>query len=463
MQTPPRPPIRFGSHLARWILLVAILVPALATTAAAADPAPYVDSAAIRARFDTITADDMELLRTKKILLGSRSFGLNLAKGLGQLKKLDPTLDLTGSYKRYDVFKAGGDLSVVPADAFTQSLFVHVMVTHWPLTKRLEEINALLSDPAHGFGSQVDAVIVFYHTATPEIFDTYQQTVLDWQKSYPKARIIAVTSGFMGPKHAKNNEASFAFGEKARSELRGQIPLYDLGAILSDDFRAGHVYAPEYSADPAEVHPNLPAGETMMAKGFLLILKEAFAWSPSGSGAPSPTSPTSQTGPTSRTGQLAPTSPNTTLSPTSADYRAVRAILDANDLKAKAVEGVTVVENGRVVGLFLQEGGMVTLPDAIGGLTELRKLHLYGDRNLPLPRLRSISPALGKCKKLEELLLNQNDLTTLPAELANLNQLTILSVADNHLANLPPTVTAWAQKFDPRGLADQRPAPPQKP
>ncbi len=133
----------------------------------------------------------------------------------------------------------------------------------------------------------------------------------------------------------------------------------------------------------------------------------------------------------------------------------MRAILDANGLTKKEVDGVSVVKNGRIVELFLQEGSIAELPDAIGGLTALRKLHVYGDRTLNLPLLKKASPAIGKCTEIEELLLNQNDLTTLPAEIASLQKLRNLSVAENHLAGLPPEVTAWAPKFDPKGLADQ--------
>lgn len=61
-----------------------------------------------------------------------------------------------------------------------------------------------------------------------------------------------------------------------RARFKGKVPLYDLGAILSDDFRCGHAYCPEYSKDPAGVHPNLDAGQTIMAKGFLLILRDTF-------------------------------------------------------------------------------------------------------------------------------------------------------------------------------------------
>jgi hypothetical protein len=139
-----------------------------------------------------------------------------------------------------------------------------------------------------------------------------------------------------------------------------------------------------------------------------------------------------------------------------ADAKAVQAILTANGLTKKKVEGVSVVENGRVVKLYLQEGGVKVIPDAIGELTELRLLHCYGDRNLKLPLLTKVSPAIAKCGKLEELLLNQNDLATLPPEIAQLTNLKVLSIADNKLKDLSEVVKAWAEKFDPKGLADQK-------
>lgn len=408
--------------------------------------APNVDAKAIKERFASITEADMEMLRSKKIVLVSRSFGLNLFKGLNFLARENQMYDFLSSYERFDVFKAGGNVEIIPADALQRKNFVHFLGTYWPHTKRLEELNSVLGAPPHEFGKSVDAVVVFYHTATPALFETYTTQMEAWRAAYPNTRFIYVTSGFMGPKYAKENEASFAFGEKIRGDLKGKVPIYDMAAILSDDFRVGHVYCPEYSKDPAEVHPNDPAGEMMLAKGFLLVLKEAFALPP----------------PPIQRGAVKATRVETkaeTLPATHADAKAVRAILDANGLKDKTVEGVSVVKDGRVVELFLQEGGVSEIPDALGTLTALRKLHVYGDRTLPLPLLKTVSPAIGKCAALEELLLNQNDLGTLPVEISSLTNIRNLSLADNRLHNLPPAVTAWAQRFDPKGLADQKPAP----
>jgi len=437
-----------------WFAVAVVLLAATAASGQNPGAAPaagggkrvplYVDSKTAKEHFNEVTAEDMEMLRGKKILFASRSFGLNLCSGLRALAAQDKKYELLSSYQRYDVFKAGGDVSVIPADAYKQKNFVHFLASMWPLTKRVDEIDQLLRQKPHEFGKTVDAVVIFYHMSTPEAFEHYASKMDALRRDFPKIKFIYVTAGFMAESRAKENEPSHAFSEKVRARYKGQVPLYDLGAILSDDFRAGHAYCPEYSKDPAGVHPNLPAGETMMAKGFLLVLRDAFKVTGTGdAGAPKTGGPAA--------GQVE------TLPADHPDYKAVRAILDANGLKEKKVQGVTVVENGRAVKLYLQEGGVSELPEAIGALSELRVLHVYGDRNLGHKLLEKVSPAIGRCTKLEELLLNHNELRTLPAEIAALTKLKTLSLADNRLKDLPPAVAEWAKRFDPQGLTEQNP------
>ena len=425
-----------------------LLASLLLQTCGWSQDAPFIDSKAIKERFSTITAQDMELLRTKKILFGSRSFGLNLCNGLTSLAQKDAKYKLLGTYQKFDVLWAGGDIAVIPPDIFTKSTFVHFLCSMWPLTQRVDEMDQLLRQEPHHFAKSADVVIIFYHMFSNEAgaFEHYAAKMDAMRADFPNLKIIYVTAGFMGPKEAKINEMAHLFSEKVRQRYRGQVPVYDLGAILSDDFRAGHVYCPEYSHDPADVHPNSEAGQEMMAKGFLLVLRDALAMK--SSGAVLPPVP----GAAAVKATALASAQKYQLSPQRPEYKAVRAILDANGLTAKKVEGVTVARKGHIVELYLQEGGVTVIPDEIGVLTELERLHVYGDRSLNHPLLQKISPAIGKCAKLNELLLNNNDLTTLPAEIAQLDHLKHLSLADNLLTNLPPTVVEWAKKFDPTGL-----------
>lgn len=442
------PPVRQQLQIPRksgpwqFLCLFACLLAPGATSAAEPVQAPYVDSQAIKERFDTVTPADMEMLRSKKILFASRSFGLNLCGGLAELAKKDKNFELVSSLQRYNVRVAGGDLNIIPADAFEKTHFVHFLADAYPLTKRVDQMDALLRNPPHNFGKVADIAIIFYHQSSPEVFEYYAAKMDALRADFPNIRFIYVTAGFMGPSKAAANENSHLFSEMVRKRYKGKVPLYDLGAILSDDFRVGHQYCPEYSKDPADVHPNLPAGTTMMAKGFLLLLRDTLRQAPVAA-APLPEI-------TEKADAKVETLPAD-----HPDASAARAILDANGLNKMTVESISVVANGRIVELFLQEGGITELPDAIGRLDALRKLHLYGDRKLSHPLLTKISPEIGRCSKLEELLLNNNDLETLPVEIASLRQIKSLSLGDNRLKSLPPEVIEWAMRFDPKGLAQQ--------
>jgi hypothetical protein len=422
-----------ASH--RFLIALSVAAICVLTTSGLRAEAPYVDSKAIKERFKNITEADMKMLREKKILLVSRSFGLNLCNGLRVLAKEDAKYDLLGSYERYDIPRKGFDS--ISADAFKDRNFVHVLGTYWPHTKRMEETDDLLRKPPHEFGKTVDVVIVFFHIATPDNFDAITGKMDAMQKDFPKVKFIYVASGFMAKEKEKENAASFAYAEKVRERYKGKAPLYDMGAILSDDHNAGHHFAPDYSKDPAGVHPNTDLGQTMMAKGFLLVLTEAFK---NDGKAAAPAVPASRA-------EVAGAKVET-LAPTHPDYVAVRAILDKNALTKKTVESITVVENGRVVKLYLQEGGLAELTDEIGVLTDLRLLHLYGDRALGLPLLKKISPAIAKCTKLEELLLNNNDLTTLPAEIVGLKKLRSFTVDDNPIKGLSPALSQWVKAHE---------------
>lgn len=258
------------------LLLLAIETKSLPAAEQPSDQSPFVDSKTVKGRFADITDSEMELLRGKKILFASRSFGLNMCNGLKALARQDAKYDFLSSYQRYDVFKAGGDVSVIPADAFDRANFVHFLATYWPHTKRVDEMDRLMRKAPHHFGKKVDVVIIYFHTALPRAFDHYAAKMDALRADFPQVHFIYVTAGFMAASRAKDNENAHAFSEKVRARYKGRVPVYDLGAILSDDFRSGHAFCPEYSKDPVGVHPNLDAGQTMMAKAFLLILRDTF-------------------------------------------------------------------------------------------------------------------------------------------------------------------------------------------
>ena len=427
-------------HQVSWSVCLLML---LATAIQAEDEAPFIDAKAIKERFATITQQEMDSLRQRHVLIASKSMGLNLVTGLNLLAKQSPMHDISTGFQRFDVEKKGG-LAIIPADIYQKSKLVHFLATRYPVIKRVEETDQLMRRPPWTFSAHVDVVmIVFVAEVTPAFFPSYCAMMNALARDMPRTRFIHCTSSVLadGPEKSDRSVPNMlAFSELVRATYRGKAPVYDLAAILSDDFRNGTVMLPEYSKDATGVHPNQPAGEIQMAKGFILAMRDALRW---------------KGGAASSVGAPIVATKVETLPPEHPEYRAVRAILDRNGLTAMRVEGQTTVRDGHVVGLFIQEAGVQEIPTEIGELAYLERLHCYSDRTLGHPLLRSISPAIAKCVRLQELSLANNDLSALPAEMVNLKNITSLSLAGNRLHNLPAPVTAWITSHDPTALSRQ--------
>lgn len=430
--------------LARCLGLLALVLALHVPGGLTAAEAPFIDARAVKERWSDVTPADMAVLRETRVLVGSKSIGLNLVKGLAIVGKDDPAFNLVGNFARFDVEKNGG-LDAIPGDAFASTRFVHFMATRHPYIKRMEELDRLLRTPPWRFGEQPLVATILYAEVDPESFPAYKDLVAGLRRDFPQVRILHATTSIFAANSTlaeSRREKMREFNKLLRAEYKGREPIYDLEAILSDDFRDGAVMCSEYTKDPTGVHPNLDPGMRVMGRGYILALRDTLRWS-----ADAPPLP-----PGKPAARIAGTE---TLAPDHPEYRAVRAILDRNGLRASTVEGHIQVRDGHVVGLFIQEAGVTVIPDEIGRLAKLERLTCYGDRTLGQPFLRSISPEIGKCTALRELLLNHNDLTDLPAEITALTGLETLSLADNRLGELSAPVRTWAARFDPQGLTRQ--------
>jgi hypothetical protein len=417
--------------------------------------APFIDAKAVKERWSEVTPEDMKSIQKCKILFTSKSIGLNLVKGLGLVGKADAAYSTLGAFQRFDLEKKGG-LPVVPADIFPSANLVHLLGTRHPYPRRVEELDELMRQDPWKFGSQVDVIMALYAEVKPDVFPQYQELMDGLVRDFPNVQVIHATTSIFAPGQIADraHEGMEAYNALLRQQYRGKAPVYDLAAILSDDYRSGAVMLPEYTKDPTGVHPSLDPGMIAMGRGFILAVRDTLKWKQS-----QPTSGAATATPRAETPVFAPApvpAKAESLPTNHPEYLAVRAILDRNGLSAMKVEGQTEVRGGHVVGLFIQEAGVTEIPDEIGKLAKLERLHCYGDRTLQHPYLKSISPEIGKCTELQDLLLNHNELTTLPVEMTNLTRLTSLSLADNRLRDLPKALQEWAGKFDPKGIGQQR-------
>jgi hypothetical protein len=241
-----------------------------------AQNAPYVNAAVADTEFHRITSQNMDLLRTKKILFLSRSFGLNMLAGISSLTAANSMYNLLNSFVEYDIFSSGGDESVIPEDAFKNFNFIHVMCTASPYTARLTEFNNLLCNYPHFFADDADVAWMDFHSADSSTFGPYSALMDTLQAHYPHIKFIYVTAGLEGPSQVDLNNASAQFSTMIRTKYKGEVPLIDWGFELNNDSACGNNYCPSYSTDPADVHANTQFAQERVAKGFLVMLNKLF-------------------------------------------------------------------------------------------------------------------------------------------------------------------------------------------
>ncbi|MBF0430116.1 MAG: hypothetical protein HQK83_02470 [Fibrobacteria bacterium] len=140
------------------------------------------------------------------------------------------------------------------------------------------------------------------------------------------------------------------------------------------------------------------------------------------------------------------------------DMKAVRAILDANNLLDIMEEEVAMTDdNERVVDISLSKLNIEVLPPQIGRLRALQSLDLSRNKlstlpgsigdlkqlvslNLSYNDLKELPPEIGKLKSLKTLILNFNKLTVLPGEMSGLHKLEQLYISMNQLKTLPSSI-----------------------
>jgi len=238
----------------------------------------YVGATEADTLFSTITAEDMAIIRTKNVLIASRSYGQNMLDGIDRLKAVNPMYALDYGRNIVNLFYVPE--SNMPADVFSRDHVVHYLCSLDPETKRLDEFDRYLRNAPYQFASKIDVAMVEFHQASPATFPYYKQKMDGWRRDFPNIHFIFVTAGVqpLGP-NDDNNEASWQFGDLVEANYRGVAPLMDWRDLLSthaDGTSAGHYMASEFNLNyPSgdSLHPNAPFIEERLGKALLVMLK----------------------------------------------------------------------------------------------------------------------------------------------------------------------------------------------
>jgi hypothetical protein len=243
-----------------------------------AQNAPYVNAAVADTEFHRITAADMDVIRSKKVLFATRSYGQNLYNGLVSLANKNPMHNLLNSYVRYDVFSAGGNLGVIPPDAFHNYNFVHFMRSPSPPADGIYETDRLIRNFPHYFKDNADAVMIYEFASDSAItYGPYTTTMDSLRASFPYINVIYSTGALFDPRYAATDNIAYAqYNAAVRSRYKGRAPFYDLAYMQNNDSACGDNMCANYTTDPAGTHPNTEFIQERLAKGFLVMLYKLY-------------------------------------------------------------------------------------------------------------------------------------------------------------------------------------------
>ena len=244
----------------------------------------YVGAAEADNEFGIITAEDMANIQGKKILLCSRSFGLNIEDGLNVLESENSIYAISKNNYSDRLNLVYDDLSDLPdASIFNTYDMYHVLISPSPLTKRIDEFDYMIRNLYH---TRIDAAILLYHTADGAMFSEYKTKMDKLKADFPNIKFGYTTSGVSPVEGSSENTKSCDFASQSIAEYKGVEPLYDMKDILSTDedgvTDCGCQMCPDFNlkfGDPPtgdDTHPNSPFSEKRMGKGFLLLLHKMF-------------------------------------------------------------------------------------------------------------------------------------------------------------------------------------------
>jgi hypothetical protein len=243
----------------------------------------YVGGYEVDHDFDGITDECLDLIRTKRILFGSRSIGLATLAGLNNLAEKDPKYALNIERYRIDA----GD--TIPDNAFDSPKMVHFVYELYPEEERWGYFdNYIRNNPG-----EIDVAFEYIYSPIPSgvysIYDSYT-TVLDALiEDFPDIKFAIAThtvDTITSPETNFNIEAKW-YSETVIEEYTGVLPIFDLRDIestRSDDSICQFEYdgtmyrnlCSEYNSSGDTLHPDTEEGTERLGKGVFILLSKMF-------------------------------------------------------------------------------------------------------------------------------------------------------------------------------------------
>ena len=261
-------------------------------------PAPiYVGAYSVDHEFDLITDECMEIIRTKRILFASRSWGLNLGKVMGNKNKKYELV-----WDPYTKPQINAQERVLKPDVFDQPKIVHYVFQMD--ARRWAYMDDFLRKDPWKFGGKIDAAFQSLYCGprreAQQMGEEYFPMLDKLVKDFPKVKFAIWTHPISGDgldnkgqEKSPESDWNIGGGDYSEAVIRryyGKLPILDILDIVSTDpdgkpctfqynGKAYRKMCPQYHIERGKadlIHPNSTEGRERLAKGFVLLLAKMF-------------------------------------------------------------------------------------------------------------------------------------------------------------------------------------------
>jgi len=252
----------------------------------------YVGAWSVEHESDIVTEECLKVIRTKKILFGSRSWGFTIASYINTLPAaVRPVWESPRSKRVNDT-----DMVLTP-DLFDTPKIVNFIFDAVP--RRWKYMDDFLRKEPWKFGEKIDACFqsIYYTGDRGKIEDDYFPMVDAWVRDFPNLKVALFThpvsaSGpdSKGKDQPEASEWNVRGGDYSEAVIRtyyGKLPIFDMRDIVSTrsdgtvcsfqkDGKTYRKLCREYNTTGDLIHANSPEARDRLGRGFLILLVKMF-------------------------------------------------------------------------------------------------------------------------------------------------------------------------------------------
>jgi len=267
-----------------------------AADARAPDAPIYVGAWSVDHEWSIVTPECLKIIASKRILYGSRSWGLTIG---GYVSRNAKPITWEGNKRisEKDMVTPDKKDFVIGPDAFKEPKIINFIFDPGPT--RFTYFDDFLRKEPWKFGTKIDGALqTLYYIADKKNFEESYFPILDaLVKDFPNVKFAVCThdisasgkdlSGKEQPEASAWNIRGGDYSDAVVRKYYGKLPIFDIRDIVStraDGTVASFVHdgktyrklVREYNKSGDLIHANSDEGSARLGKGFLILLTKMF-------------------------------------------------------------------------------------------------------------------------------------------------------------------------------------------